>query len=695
MVSDDSFLSLSRDFADADRVAWRSMVEQSLKGRVFEECLVSRLREGIAVQPVYTGADQLQDDDDRLGLVSLLSAHGPINRLPVRQICDNPQLEAAGRDIERDLKGGADCLVLVWGRAGQTINAVGPGLNIGDLDDLDCLLKAVDLAAIPLALEAGPGFLPASALVLAYYQRRMGSLEGARIDVNADPLAVLARDGVVSCGLGQALDDMADLAVMFEKNGSGLVAVGVDSRPYSDAGADAAQELGCLIATGLSYIKALTQRSLSLESANRQIAFTLSSDADIFLNIAKFRAARMLWARVISAAGGNEASMPMTLNACTATRMLTRRDPWVNILRSTVAAFAAGIGGADAMTVHSFDSVSGISGTLGRRIARNIPIILSEESGISQVADPAAGSWYVERLTRQLAEAAWSQFQWIESYGGMVAAMRDGALARTIDQSCQARRADIAHRREPITGVSAFPNIHEQPIGESGMDLSWEGSPSQDHSQPRVFSTDTQPDEAAIDQALTRIGEDRVSSVMAAARAGASMERLTASIAGIGAPDRIDPWPCHRLAADFEALRDISDAVLAAEGQRPCVFLANLGSIASHTARATFAKNFFEAGGFEALTNDGFETPDQAVAALSKSPARIVCLCGHDDLYAEQAALVAQALKQAGAEMICLAGRPKERRHSDAEAGIELYIYEGCDMVTILTGLYQHLGLSS
>ncbi len=722
MISDDSFLSLSKDFAAADPAAWRSMVEDALKGRVFEDHLVSHLREGIAVQPIYTAADRSGDMGDPLDVTSFLQMHGPRThepRLLVRQICDHPQLDAAGCAIARDLKGGVDCLLLVCARPDTTPNAWQPGLNIATLSDLDHLLARVDLAVTSLALEAGSRFLPTSALMLTYYQQRMGSLEGARLEVNADPLAALAREGGLSAGLDQALDDMADLAILFQDQGPGLLAVGVDSGPYSDAGADAAQELACLIAVGLIYLKTLTARGLSLAAAARQIVFTLSADTDIFLNIAQFRAARLLWGRVISAAEGGTPSIQMTLNARTASRMLTRRDPWVNIMRSTVAAFAAGVGGADAMTVHGFDAALGVSGSLGRRIARNIPIILSEESGIGQVADPAVGSWYIETLTRQLAEAAWQHFQWIESCGGMAAVMGDGRLAAKIEQSYQERRADIAHRREPITGVSAFPDIEEKPVDASSSDSESveESIASQNDPQPGVSIPRDPADEAAIDQALSAMDSGRVSAVMAAARSGASIDRLSASLDKAGQPETIGPWPCHRLAADFEALRDTSDFILSVEGRRPGVFLANLGSIAAHTARATFAKNFFEAGGFEVLTNDGFDTAFQAAKAfkemnvtrstqdnstlyeiathykqsdLIKSTAKIACLCGHDDVYAEQAADGAAALKRAGAEIVCLAGRPGDR----PDPGIDLHIYEGCDMLGILTGLHERLGLS-
>jgi len=320
----------------------------------------------------------------------------------------------------------------------------------------------------------------------------------------------------------------------------------------------------------------------------------------------------------------------------TAWRMMTRRDPTVNILRSTVAVVAAGLGGADAITVLPFTAALGLPDGFARRIARNTQLILLEESNLAKVSDPAAGSGAIENLTQQLCAAAWSLFQEIEKTGGADAALEQGLIQNRVAATRVEREKNIARRRDPLTGTSEFPDINEA----------------------AVHVLDVARHEPA---------------------------------AG-GAPTTIAALPRVRLAEPFEDLRDTSDRKLAATGTRPKVFLANLGRLSDFTARTLFAKNFFEAGGIEAVSNDGFAGRDAMIAAFKASGAKLACLCSSDKVYAAEAADAAHALAAAGAH-VYLAGRPGEIEPALKQAGVQEFIYVGCDVLAVLQRAHRQLGL--
>jgi methylmalonyl-CoA mutase len=293
--------------------------------------------------------------------------------------------------------------------------------------------------------------------------------------------------------------------------------------------------------------------------------------------------------------------------------MMTRRDPWVNMLRTTIATLAAGAGGADSVTVLPFDHALGLPDAFARRIARNTSTILIEESQLARVIDPAGGSWYVERLTDELAHAGWEFFRRIERLGGQAAALRSGHLAQDLADTWQARRTKLAKRREPVTGVSEFPYLAEKPV---------------------VRESAPEPPSGG----LPRVRRDE----------------------------------------EFEALRARSDAHLAATGSRPRVFLAAIGPAAAHTARLTFASNLFQAGGIEPVADGAFEDSGATEAVL----------CSSDALYEEQAETTARTLKAAGARHVFLAGRPGRY------AGVDAYVFAGCDAVAVLSATLDRMGVS-
>ena len=356
-----------------------------------------------------------------------------------------------------------------------------------------------------------------------------------------------------------------------------------------------------------------------------------------------------------AACGASDTAQAPVVHVRTAERMLTRRDPWVNLLRVTAASFAAGLGGAASVTSLPFDAELGEPVELGRRMARNTQLLLQEESNLGRVIDPAGGSWYVESLTDEIATAAWALFAELEAAGGLPAVLLDGSLAARIAEVRDDRLRRVATRREPITGVSEFPDIAETPLDRTEPDL-------------------------------------RTLRSRATSQAGPAPARPTGDT-----PTECEPLPKVRWAQQFERLRDGSDSYMAATGGRPKVFLVNLGPVAVHTARATFAKNFFEAGGIQAVTSErgatvGFDDPADAVADVFADGAHLVCICSSDAIYAERAEDMARGLAAAGLTSIYLAGNPGDRRDAELAAGVTEFVHVGVDVLDVLQRAHDHIG---
>ncbi|WGP08344.1 methylmalonyl-CoA mutase family protein [Streptomyces sp. SH5] len=590
-------LSPAAAFPDPSHDQWQSLVEGVLRksgkevaGSAAEEALSTTLEDGLTTRPLYTASDE-SPATGFPGFAPFTRGSRPEGNAAggwdVRQrhaLTDPARLNEA---LLGDLENGVTSLWLtVGGPAGVPV------------DGLARALEGVYLDLAPLALDAPADLDAAATELLRLYEERGVAGSQARGTLGADPLGHEARTGVEA--------DFAPAvrwAQRCDAEYPGLRAISVDGLPYHEAGGSAGEELGLSLATGVACLRALTAAGMSVEAACGQLEFRYAATADQFLTIAKLRAARRLWARVAEASGAPAAGAQRQ-HAVTSPVMMTRRDPWVNMLRTTLATLGAGVGGADSVTVLPFDHALGLPDAFARRIARNTSTILMEESHLARVIDPAGGSWYVERLTDELAVAAWAFFQEIERAGGLPAALRSGMVAERLAATWAARSAKLARRKEPITGVSEFPMPGERPVEREPAPDAYAGAPG----------------------GLPRVRRDEA----------------------------------------FEALRARSDAHLAATGSRPKVFVAALGPAAAHTARVSFAVNLFGAGGIEAVHDPVSVDADTAAGALAASGASVAVLCSSDALYAEQAEQVAGALKSAGASRVFLAGRPGEYADVDA-----------------------------
>ncbi|KAB8161352.1 methylmalonyl-CoA mutase [Streptomyces sp. 3MP-14] len=617
-VPPDDGLTLAADFPQGDRERWRALAAGVLRkagagelsGEEAELRLATRLEDGLRTLPLYT-AENAGAAPGYPGSAPFVRGGRPeggaLGGWEIRQRHVLPAPGPLNEALRTDLELGVAALWIAVGDGGVPVA------------ELPAALDGVLLDLAPVVLDAGAQYPEAAREFLALLAARGVAPEAALGVLGADPLGVRARTGNPA-DLGPAVE----LAVRCAREYRSLRALVVDGLPFHEAGASPAQELGCSLAAGVAYLRALTDGGLSVDEALGQLEFRYAVDADQFLGIAKLRAARALWGRVAKASGASDAAGAQRQHAVTSRVMMTRRDPWVNMLRTTVAAFAAGVGGADAVTVLPFDEGLGLSDGFSRRIARNTSTILVEESHLARVIDPAGGSWYVESLTGELAAAGWRWFREIEAAGGMAAALGSGLVEERIAATWRERTRRLATRREPVTGVSEFPLLAEEPVVR-------------------------EPSPPVPGGGLPRVRRDDA----------------------------------------YEALRARSDAQLAEHGQRPRVFLATLGPVAAHTARATFAANLFQAGGIEPVRP---ETPVDAATtagAFAASGATVACLCGADDGYAEHAADVARALAEAGARRVYLAGRLEQR-----PPGVDEFVFKGGDAVATLDGALDVMGVA-
>jgi len=617
----DQPLILAAEFPPANEVEWRRLVEAALKGASFDKRLVSQTYDGLRVEPLYP----------RAAGVKPVAGRAAGAAWTVMQRIDHPDPKAANKQALEDLENGAAGLTLVL--AGS-LNANGYGLPATP-EALAQALDTVALDAITFDFNLSPPTRNAVQLFAELVKSRKVSPASVDLRASINPIGGFAASGASPAPWRELSKRVAAMIHDLAAQGyRGPFAV-ADGRIIHNAGGSEAQELAFALAAAVDCLRALDAGGVPLEAARTMIYFRMAADADEFLTIAKFRAIRKLWARVEEACGLKP--KPAIVAAETAWRMMTERDPYVNMLRNTIAITAAGLGGADNIAALPHTAVIGLPDAFARRVARNTQLVLLEESNLAKVADPAAGSGAIEDLTGLLCAAAWTLFQAYDKAGGAWAALEQGLIQRDVAAVREKRLAAAARRKDAITGTSDYPNLHED--AARVLDV------------PRV----PLPKEA-------------------------------------GAKPSIEPLPNVRTAEPYEVLRDASDAMLKKTGARPKVFLANLGTPSDFTARATFAKNLYEAGGIEAVTNDGFKDRAALLAAFKTSGARLACLCSSDQMYETQAAEAAKALAAAGA-IVHLAGRPGDREAAGNAAGVKAYIYVGCDVLSTLKAAHASLGV--
>ncbi|WP_347276657.1 methylmalonyl-CoA mutase family protein [Caulobacter segnis] len=594
----DETLKLADDFTPPSHADWMGLVDKTLKGADFGKRLVRRTYDGLSIQPLYTEAPDVVRD---------LRPRDPRVPWDIRVAVAHPDPARANAEALKDLENGAVSVTLRLDPTGQD------GIAVGAASDLARVLDGVYVDMAPVALEAG--FLgPRAADWLAPLAK---NAPAAPLAFHLDPLTAWAQAGISPGPIESHIVSAATVAARLVQSYPKAELFLASGRAAHEAGAADSQELGVMAAAAIAYAKALVRAGLPMDKALAGITLGVSLDGEYFTGVAKVRAAKAIWARITAACG---ADVPVRIEARSSQRMLSRLDPWTNLLRLTAAGFAGAVGGADAVRIGCFTDAIGLPTAFARRQARNTQLVLMEESALGRVADPAGGAWYLDTLTDQLAQAGWAAFQAIEQAGGIIAALEAGAIQDEVDKARAARLAAVVSRKDGLVGASEFPNISETVVETESA----APTPAAEHPDVRLPGPDS----------------------------------------------KCRPLPPMRLSEPFEALRDRAAA------SKPAVFLATLGAPTDYTARLTFARNLFAAGGVAAEVGT-MDEYDPAKAALA-------ILCSSDEKYAEEAGRAAKTLKAAGVKHLYLAGKPGDLERELKADGVDEFVFAGMDAVAVL-----------
>ncbi len=586
---------------------WRAKVEADLKGADFNKKLVWRTNEGFDVQPVYRAEDiaSLETTKSLPGQFPYVRGTRDNNDWLTRQniIADSA---AAANEIARDV---------------LTKGVTSLGFKVADAADVAVLLKDIDITKVEINLQCCPRNSVAVAKALVQYIVAAGAADSFRGSVEYNPLRRQFRHGV------EGIDNAAIVAEASEllnvvKPVAGLRCLSVDSAMLGNSGAYIYQEMGYALAWGAAWMTALTDAGFCACEVATRIKFDMCVSSNFFMEIAKFRAARMLWARIVEQYKPKCADAAK-MNVCASTSRFNQTiyDAHVNLLRSQTETFSAAVAGVDSIVTTPFDLPYKTPDTFSERIARNQQFLLKEESHMDKVVDPAGGSYYVETLTVSIANEAWKLFLAVEADGGFFAQAGDGKVQQAVNESCEKRHNDVARRKEILLGTNQYPNINETAAG-------------------KIEKAD-------------------------GCTCGCATEKGANALCG------------KRAATDFEELRLATEAA----ARRPKVFMLTIGNLAMRLARAQFSANFFGCAGYEIIDNLGFDTVEAGVDAAIEAKADIVVLCSSDDEYATLAPEAYKYLN--GRAQFVVAGAPACTDELKA-VGINDFVHVRCNVLDTL-----------
>lgn len=671
---------------------WKKIAEKSLKGKAFEK-LISQTYEGIDLQPLYR-----QEDVENLPFRNSLPGYFPFVRgtkLPGSsekswEVCQEliaPTPLKWNEIGKKALERGETMLYMVLSDEAL--------FSLSTLMDMEEAFSGINLEEVPLFIEGEDEIIPILALLAAYMKKEKQDVSRLKGTIGSDPYASLVVKGKLMCPVSDIFDRMAHSVQWGIENAPDIETIFVKGNVYHDGGANGVQELAFVLATAVEYVRELEMRGLPLDQIAPRILFSFSVGSKFFMEIAKLRAARLLWANIIKTLGGNETSQKMKMFTRTSAWTKTIYDPYVNMLRGTSESFAAVIGGADRIHVSEFTEPLGASDDFSRRIARNTQMILNEEAHLARTLDPAGGSWYIESLTDAIAKKAWELFQRIEEQGGMLAAIKHGFPQKEVYALAKKREKNIATRKDRIVGTNMYPNLEEkfQDKKKSSHDI------QHCHIKNVVDLEAWKEGLHEFDLSLAasyRIMQRAINAI----EKNATVDDLKAHIwqatkkRGADSIEQVEKIPTHRGAEAFERVRIASEAYEKSQGKSLQVFLVNLGPLAQHKARADFIRDFFNAGGIQTVYGKGVNTVEEALLELPNE-VDLIAICGNDEKYKELVPSITKKIKAHKSEvLVFLAGLPdEENREIYKSSGIDAFIESRTDVLEIIAWIQKVKGI--
>lgn len=653
----DNFADQNLSFEQA-KANWQKEMARALGAKTDAKTLgllTRKTQDGLVIGPI-TNIRQNPQIEGTPGHFPFV--RGPISKphshqkWDIRQPVTTGEPERANRHALQELAGGASSLHLNIDPTAKS------GIAIQELADLEMVLRDVDLAIAGLGFEPSVHSADLGGVMIAHLEQQKLDISKANIHFGFSPIGQSTKHSLNNNQLQNTLEEATQFASWNIDNAPHFTSLTLSSDLIHEAGGSAALELAWICAETVEYLKVLLAAGLSVDQAAGQMIASIAMDANLHLGIAKLRAARRVWANLLQNCGASETASCLNIQTSTSNRMLTRREPWVNILRISTAAFGSVLGGAQIVSTTPFTKFCGMPNELARRLARNSQLVLQEECAAGQVIDPSGGSHFHERMTDQLAHAAWKLFQQIEQQGGLLAALENRWLQKIIMEQQKQRQQKVQTRKQAMIGVSDFANLDETI------------APTTDHNWQPKINTDR------LQFPVSLPIKERV----ALARTGSVFANVTSD-----SRTTPNPFAPQRDAEQFELLRDAADS----QPRLPAVFLASMGAVADSAPRAGFTRNLMAAGGLQISDNVTWETESALLDAFAQSGSKLAILCGPDALYAQSAENWAVKLKAGGADQVWIAGGPDLPHNSK----LDRRFAAGCNAIELLQAAHACLGI--
>ncbi len=700
----ESELRLKDDFTPPTYDEWKEVVNVDLKGADFDKKLITKTYENINLNPIYTKKDleNLKFTENLAGFENYVRgfyAEGYLNEgWQIAQVLNTPDAEVFNEMIKYELERGLDAISFSLDFATQKgLDAdyakeeeVGRnGLSISGLNSLTRALNGIDITKYPLNIFTGYTSLPFLMLLKAYCTKQ--NIDSTKIKgcIFSDPISCLSAYGKLNITIDKAFDELKQSVEFAEQYFPNVKVIGSCGFGYNSAGASAVQELGFVFAAIVEYANKLVEKGLQVEKVFKNIRVTFGISSFYFMEIAKLRAAKLLWSNIVKAYGLDPEKYKLYIHARTSKYNQTKYDTYVNMLRTTTEAFSAVLGGINSLHTNAFDEEFNTPDEFTRRIARNTQIILKEESNLVKLVDPAGGSYYVEKLTDEVATLSWALLQEVEKQGGMVEAIKNEYIQNEIKKVSDLRIADLAKRKSVLVGTNMYANVKETLPEKRSFDKSAFIKKRAEFLQKYRVSGNNEKHSAIIDK-LGKLSNSSSSELfetgIAAFVEGATLGEVANSLhSGIEESYSVTPLKIYRLAEIFEELRDNAENFKSKHGYAPKLFLATMGPVKQHKGRADFSRGFFEVAGFDVIYPNALNNTAEAVESFEKSGAKVVVICSTDETYPEIVPAFMQELKERNiAGYVVLAGYPKEQIEDHKASGVNDFIYLGCDAYTLL-----------
>ena len=624
-------------FDGGDESAWLELVSKALNGGTPEK-LAHRLCDDVAINPLYKNSNNLAPTGEReSSSKSLMNPDTSDVHLPwdIRQTFSNPSPEITNSEILRDLERGVSSIEI------KLANEYTSGVHIRTLDNLATTLRGVDPSIATVALDHQGILGDKVTALLSSWAEKQDKASDIKLAFNIDPTQL----DLNSENLKKAFQTVANLVNRFSERFPASLVLRSDSRYIHEAGGSEVQELGVLIASAIETTRFLDELGIPPSTTANSMQFTLAVSANYGVECAKIRAARLLWAKCLNTLNVPQAKI--AIQGVTSNRMLTKYDPWTNIIRNTCACFGAITGGCDSISVEHFTNALGIASELGRRVARNTQIIAMEESNLGKVSDPISGAWFVEELTNDLAEKAWKEFQRIEGEGGLINSKRNNLIQSRVREVFENRKQSIAKKEKLIVGVNAFPSSTEvaPPIADQA--------------------------ESPLEHFISDNGTEEPN------RDNGTRNPLTLS-------DFI--LEKQSLSSDFERCRKRVEDHIKKTGIQPKIFIMTFGTQAEYNLRLDFTRNYFATVGIDIIESESQLSRDQIVQDWMKSGCEIVCLASSDMHYQADAENTVNILKRSGARLVYLSGK-------FSCDGVDQNIFMGQNVIDVLELTLSRLGI--